>query len=157
MANIVGVDTKNNWVKIFTQVGTFVKCFGEEGSLPGQFHQPYFATCHTNGNIFITDNGNHRVQVFDHTYSYLFQFGNDGEELALKNPTGITVDHQGNVIVADQCNSRLQVFRPNGARVAVVAEPLSDPDCPSYPKGIEVTQDGYVVVADSDNDRVLLL
>lgn len=155
--NIIVADTKNNRIQVFSDDGSFVTSFGVEGSRDGEFLQPYFAAVHENGNIYITDNGNHRVQVFDDSYSFLFKFGSEDDALALKNPTGVTTDHQDHVIVADQCNSRLQVFTKDGCRKAVISAPLNSPQCQSYPKGLAVTQDGYIVVADSDNDRVVLL
>lgn len=70
--------------------------FGKEGSKEREFRQPYFLTAFSDGNIYITDNGNHRVQVFDENYSYLFHF--NGGDNSLKFPTGINADREGHVI-----------------------------------------------------------
>ncbi|XP_028397302.1 tripartite motif-containing protein 2-like [Dendronephthya gigantea] len=155
--HVVVTDTKNNQIQVFSTDGYYVTSFGKEGSGPCEFQQPYYVSAHPNGQIYITDNGNHRVQVFDESYSYLFEFSGDNDDLKLKYPTGITTDHQGHVIVADQCNNRIQVYKADGKNKVVISKPLNKSQSPSYPKGLAVTLDGFVVVADSDNDEVVLL
>ncbi|MDE1769191.1 MAG: Ig-like domain repeat protein [Thaumarchaeota archaeon] len=63
------------------------------------------------GNVFVTDMGNSRVQVFDPSGNFLYKFGSfgtDGGQFA--NPNGIALDNSGNLYVVDQNNARVQIF-----------------------------------------------
>ncbi|MEA2472602.1 MAG: hypothetical protein QOE06_517 [Thermoleophilaceae bacterium] len=63
-------DTKNNRAVELTTDGVFVRNWGAAngdgtaGSGPGEFDEPYNAGNDCAGNIYISDEGNHRVQVF---------------------------------------------------------------------------------------------
>ncbi len=45
--------------------GKWLKSFGEPGDLPGQFNTPHSIAADTQGNIYVADRGNRRIQVFD--------------------------------------------------------------------------------------------
>jgi DNA-binding beta-propeller fold protein YncE len=67
------------------------------------------------GNVFVTDRGNSRVQKFDGAGHLLTQWGRPGTgDGEFDHPFGITVDGQGNVYVGDVGNARIQVFDGSG-------------------------------------------
>ena len=77
------------------------------GSGRGQFNRPEGIDIDSTGRMFVSDSNNDRVQVFDATGSYLFEFGDRGSDPGeLRNPEGINVDLHGNVYVADSENHR---------------------------------------------------
>ena len=41
----------------------FVRRFGEQGQLPGQFNYPWDVSCNQRGDIVVSDSRNRRVQV----------------------------------------------------------------------------------------------
>ena len=45
--------------------GRWLKSFGEPGSGPGQFNTPHSIAADAQGNIYVADRGNRRIQVFD--------------------------------------------------------------------------------------------
>jgi DNA-binding beta-propeller fold protein YncE len=45
--------------------GDWVKSFGEPGSEPGQLNTPHSIAADAQGNIYVADRGNRRIQVFD--------------------------------------------------------------------------------------------
>jgi DNA-binding beta-propeller fold protein YncE len=51
--------------------GNWIKSFGEPGSGPGQFLQPHSIATGPNGEIFVADRGNRRIQIFDTDGKYL--------------------------------------------------------------------------------------
>jgi hypothetical protein len=63
-------DTKNNRAVELTTDGLFIKNWGAnngdgtEGSGPGEFDEPYSAGADCAGNVYVSDEENHRVQVF---------------------------------------------------------------------------------------------
>jgi DNA-binding beta-propeller fold protein YncE len=62
--------------------------------------------------VYVTDEDNHRIQVFDANGTYLTAFGNHGGGLGSFNvPRGVAVDKDLSIVyVADRFNHRIQVF-----------------------------------------------
>ena len=54
----------NNRVSVFDTKGTFLYCFGKRGSGKGEFDSPFGITTDTNGNLYVSDNGNNRLAIF---------------------------------------------------------------------------------------------
>ncbi len=84
--------------------------FGSFGSSKGQFNTPDSIAIDAHGNIYVTDSGNHRVQVFDSTGVFQGSFGSfgtgDGE---FNTPTGIAITDDY-IYVCDSGNHRVQIF-----------------------------------------------
>ena len=53
--------------------GNWVKSWGEPGDKPGQFHTPHSIAVDAQGNVYVADRGNHRIQVFDGDGKFLRQ------------------------------------------------------------------------------------
>jgi DNA-binding beta-propeller fold protein YncE len=53
--------------------GRWLKSFGEPGSGPGQFNTPHSIAADAQGNIYVADRGNGRIQVFDGDGKFLRQ------------------------------------------------------------------------------------
>lgn len=67
------------------------------------------------GRVYIADEWNHRVQVFDSSGAYLTTIGSNWSSMSggLTNPRGVAVDASGNVYVAEgETNFRIQKFSP---------------------------------------------
>ena len=63
------------------------------------------------GDLFVADTWNDRVQKFSKDGAYLGQWGVSGPEtVSSVRPSGIAVGASGNVYVADEMNNRIQVF-----------------------------------------------
>jgi sugar lactone lactonase YvrE len=126
----------NERVEKFSNDGTFITKWGSYCSI-NDYHT--FATyCHdpdssghldigdiqfsniegialdNSGNVFVTDMGNNRVQIFDPSGNFLYKFGSFGTGNAQFNdPNGMAVDNSGNMYVVDQGNNRVQIFHIN--------------------------------------------
>ncbi|XP_078667252.1 E3 ubiquitin-protein ligase TRIM32-like [Branchiostoma floridae x Branchiostoma belcheri] len=73
--------------------------FGEWGSEPGQFKDPSGVTVSEEGEIFVADHGNERIQVFTLKGTFIRQFPTvvpDGEEICT---TDVAMDGEGNLWV----------------------------------------------------------
>jgi hypothetical protein len=53
--------------------GNWIKSWGERGNGPGQFNTPHAIATDDNGNVYVADRGNHRIQVFDNGGNFLRQ------------------------------------------------------------------------------------
>ncbi|CAJ1364903.1 unnamed protein product [Effrenium voratum] len=114
--------------------------------------------------LFIVDQSNHRVQVFDsQTQEVLGAYGSKG--LGLTNfdtPCGIVADRENKVIVSDLLNHRLQIleFHPRSQELVflqTVGHEGSGLGQFSFPKGLGLTENGCLLVCDSANHRVQVL
>jgi beta-lactam-binding protein with PASTA domain len=120
--NIVVVDFYGNRALIYNSGGQFLSAFGSFGSAPGQFTFdnlvgfPGVAVDPATENIFVTDTGNNRVQVFNSSGVYLSQFGTFGTGNGqFSAASGIAIDPVShNILVADWGNSRIQMFNAAG-------------------------------------------
>ena len=56
----------NSRVAKYDRNGDWVKQWGEPGSGPGEFNTPHSIAADAQGNIYVADRGNRRIQVFDH-------------------------------------------------------------------------------------------
>ena len=63
---IIVADTDNNRGTIFDKEFKFVNCFGSYGSDAGQFVLPYGVAISDNGNIYVSDRNNKRIQIFSY-------------------------------------------------------------------------------------------
>lgn len=89
--------------------------FGIIGGLePSYFNNPTdIEVDNRNGDIYVVDTGNNRVQRFNSEGNFLSEFGQFGSENGSFNaPWGIAIDNQGFVYISDSKNARLQKFMP---------------------------------------------
>jgi len=108
-------DLGNNRVQRFTfnQKGAavFDGKWGEQGADPGQFDRPYGVCVDGDGNLYVADFGNHRIQVFSPSGKLLYMMGKRGSgDGELDCPLGVAVDGKGAVYVLDWGNNRVQKF-----------------------------------------------
>src|SRR5947199_426896 len=77
---------------------SYITQWGESGSGPGQLLYPRGIAVGPNGNVYVTDHGNNRVQVFTSNGDFVTQWGSYGSGNGqFFSPWGIAVDGDGNV------------------------------------------------------------
>jgi len=110
-------DLGNNRVQrfVFNRKGdaVFDGKWGEQGIDPGEFDRPYSVCVDREGNFYVADFGNHRIQAFSPGGDLLFICGKRGSgEGELELPLAAAVDGKGALWVLDWGNNRLQKFAP---------------------------------------------
>ena len=96
----------------------FLLEWGSNGSGEGQNDFPRGVAVDPQGNVYVVDLGNYRIQKFTADGAFLTQWGSEGGgEGQFNAPVGVAVDGQGNVYVAekmdidaDSGNDRIQKF-----------------------------------------------
>ncbi len=107
------------------------------------------------GKVWVVDDLNGRVRVFDEEGGYLSQFGSPGEGNGqFYAPTDIARDPSGNLWVTDSGNQRIEKFNSSGEYLAKVGSPGSGNGKFNGPAGLAVDSAGNVWVADSGNNRL---
>jgi hypothetical protein len=93
-----GIGNTNRVAK-FDKDGRFIRQWGSTGSENGQFTGVKSLAIDAQGNVYVADAGNKRIQVFDGDGNFKSQFGNIGTPLTICMTTGSTqylyVSHSG--------------------------------------------------------------
>ena len=120
-------DTWNHRIVVVDPDGQVVRTFGEFGDNAdspdaqlnvGQFYGPRGMVVY-NDEVYVTDTGNERVQVFGLDGSFHRAWGGTGSGPSqLIEPVGIAIDGDGKVYVADSGNARISVFDDQGKPIA---------------------------------------
>src|SRR5436309_631518 len=128
--------------------------WGSQGSGNGQFNYPYGVATDAAGNVYVADNGNHRIQKFTDAGTYLTQWGSlgsgDGQFYA---PWGVATNAAGDVYVADRGNACIQKFTGTGTYLTRWGS-LGNGDGQFNafgPSGVATDATGNVYVSDSGN------
>jgi tripartite motif-containing protein 71 len=151
----------------------FLAQWGSFGVDAGEFDLPRAVAVDGEGNIYVADTGNHRVQKFSPTLQLLAQWGSfcdllsgngcidsdDSGPLQLGDgqfnlPQGIAVDASGSVYVVDFGNARVQKFDSDGRLLLQWGGRGNAAGQLNQPVGIAVDEQGHIYVSDVGNERV---
>lgn len=152
VTDIGGVSSDQHKVRVFdSNTGAHLFDLGKRGIGPGEFNLPRDVAIGVNGQIYVVDGGNFRVQVFDRTGRYLNSFGSVGKQMGnFARPKEIATDASGNVYVVDAAFGNFQIFNAEGDLLMFIGE-RSEIDGPArymLPSGIYVDEDGRVYMVD---------
>jgi prepilin-type N-terminal cleavage/methylation domain-containing protein len=181
--NLWVVDSNNNRVEEFSSSGTFINglgagyngisgSIGSSGSSNGQFNGPVGIAIDKSGNLWVTDNGNNRVEELNSSGTFLLgigagyqgvggSIGSTGTANGQFNyPDGIAVDSSGNVWVSDYDNSRVQKFNSSGTYLSQLGcasgacSWSGAPGALAAPNAIAIDASGNIWVANWGNFNV---
>jgi len=136
---------------------------GKPGGGRGQFSAPAGLAVDGDGNLYVADSGNHRIQKFDGDGHFLGVLGTPGGgDGQLNEPWGVAVDNEGNIFVADTWNHRIQKFDSSfgfqkawGQGFVDVGQREPEPLEFFGPRSIAIDADGDLWLVDTGNKRVL--
>ena len=131
--------------KLLRRIGTS----GKKHTLtdPGDFSLPTNVAVDQQGNLYVTDTLNNRVESFDADGNFIGQFGTPGDGPGhFARPKGIAIDCDGHIWVADEVQNRVQVFDQSG-RLLIYFGGLG-----WYPGQFQAL---YGIAYDSKNNRVI--
>lgn len=160
-------DKSNNRIQQFTITGEFVRKFAVTGSGDSrfteapQFNGPSGIAIDGAGDLFVSDEFNHRIQKFRPNGAFITSFGWKGATTGqLNRPFGLAVDGKGQVFVADRDNHRIQRFAPSNSDVTLLfrsawGTPGTGESQFNLPNGVVVNPaTGDVYVVEAANNRV---
>ena len=157
-------------VTVISPAGTVLRRWGKPGSGPGEFR--FISVDPTNpadvhgdiavgpaGEVYVSDSGNARVQMFTPDGRFIRQFGSEGsgkgQFLQLYH---VVVDSAGNVYVTDDGAETLAKFSPAGTVLwQIDGAASSDPDLMGNFQTTSIDAHGRLVVVNSDQNRVLFI
>ena len=125
------------------------------GQGDGQFVWPVAMAFDGSDQLYITDEYNNRVCVYDSEGKFVSQWGETGSDPGkFDGPAGIAIDSQDNIYIADQQNARVQKMTTAGELLTSWGEHGSADGQFDLPWGVGVGPDDSVYVADWRNDRI---
>jgi poly(3-hydroxybutyrate) depolymerase/sugar lactone lactonase YvrE len=156
---------------IQTVAGTGVAGSAGDGgaAAQAQLNTPWGLALDSQGNLFISDSGNHRVRKLtpDGTITTVAGTGSRGFngdggaaiEAQLNQPLGVAVDSQGTLFVVDSLNHRVRRVGLDGVISTVFGgEAESDIGSGSapryYPSSVAIDRAGNLLIADPFNQRI---
>jgi DNA-binding beta-propeller fold protein YncE len=146
---------------VFDATGAFLRQWGAEGNQPGQFKEPWAVTVGPEGDVYVADTWNHRIQVFDDQGQLKKIWGTFGEvqdpmasQELLYGPRDLVVDGEGYLYITDTGNKRVVKYDPEGNMVRAVGGAGSEEGQMQEPVGLALSPEGDLYVADTWNQRV---
>lgn len=138
----------------YQQKKRMVMKIGTRGTNPACFTWPRGVAVAPDNSLVVADSSNHRVQVFDFSGRFQFEFGSYGSgEGEFDCLAGVACNRMGHFIVSDRYNHRVQVFDGSGRFLrAFGSEGRSDGKF-SYPWGVACDALGFIYLCDKENHR----
>jgi len=155
-------DSGNNRIQHLSVSGQVLGEWGSfadatKGAAPGgTFNEPWGVAVGPNGNVYVADTWNHRIQEFTSDGKFIRMWGT-GPGLGPQSfygPRGVVVDSAGRVLVADTGNKRIVIFDANGGYLGEFGSGGSQAGELDEPVGLALGKDGRLYVTDTWNQRV---
>jgi sugar lactone lactonase YvrE len=143
-------------VKVFNMRGELTGTVGKgKGSGPGEFLFPTYLALDQQGNLYVTDTLNSRVQMFDPDGKYIKSYGSRGSSWGMfDKPKGVALDSFGNVYVVDSGWSNVQIFNQKGQILIFFGGRGPIPGMLKNPTAMAIDKNNRIYVGDYLNHRV---
>jgi sugar lactone lactonase YvrE len=96
-------------LKLLRKIGT--TGHNHELTTPGDFSKPAGVAVDGEGNVYVADTMNDRIEIFDADGQFISTFGKNGDGPGyFSRPKGVAIDSDSHIWVADGMQDRVQVF-----------------------------------------------
>ncbi len=142
-------------------IPAYAESFGSLGSENGQLKAPGDVAVDGQGNLWVLDTNNNRIEKFNSKGQYLAKFGSTGSGNGqFKRPAAIAIAPNDDLLVADAGNTRIERFNPAGEYVSQFGSKGSANGqfggtiLGTGPEGLAIDGAGSIWVADTVNGRI---
>lgn len=150
-------DIKANKAYVFDMKGKLLLEIGKPGVKEGEFNAPNGITADDEGNIYVVDTGNQRVQIFDKKGKFvkIINGSNNGKgESIFVNPRGIGFDSRGIMYVVSNLTHVVYGFDKDGKKIFQIGG-MGEQNGQFYlPNGLFIDKNDNVFITDTVNIRV---
>jgi sugar lactone lactonase YvrE len=137
------VDIKNHQVQVLDKrTGRLLHRFGKAGSEPGELFQPTNIAIGPDGDIYVVETGNFRIQRFKPDGTVARTYGAVGNTPGtFARPKGIAIDRAGRLYVSDAAFQNVQIFANDGRVLMAFGQPEGDFSGLSLPAAVSIDYD----------------
>lgn len=148
--------SKQHTVKIFSLDGRLIgKIGGPKGEGPGYFNVPTYVWVDNDGDVYVSDTMNCRVQAFSPDGKYIRSYGERGDAYGqFSRPKGVALDSFHNVYVVDSAWSNVQIFNPQGQVLLFFGGRGPLPGMLKNATAVAIDKNNRIYVGDYLNHRV---
>lgn len=158
---IYAADYANSRYSVWTVSGnnvlTWAANHGSSGTGNGQFRYPTGIAIGPNGNRWVADSSNHRIQRFSSAGTWQQTIGGTASgstSTTFNFPTHVWVTSTNDVWVADYGNGRLQRYNSAGVYQQTITMPYTASENIAQPWGVAVDASGNIWATDPANNRI---
>lgn len=152
-------EIRRSQVYVFDLTGNKLMEIGKMGVNPGEFRAPNGVTADKDGNIYVVDTGNSRVQVFnkDGKFLRIINGAKDGKGSSIfVNPRGIGIDTKGRIYVANNLTNFVVALDKDGKKLFEFGGNGSANTQFALPNGLYVDENDQILITDTINQRVAI-
>lgn len=137
----------NSRVLKFDKNGRYLKSWGTYGDAPGQFELPHAIVIDNQGNVYVGDRENQRIQIFDTEGNFKKAWTGIGY------PYGLVLTPEQHILMADGGYDRIVELDSNGKIIGALGEAGHAPGQFAWAHSLAVGPEGKLYVADTLNWR----
>ncbi len=133
----------------------FLKCWGHEGTDPGEFGRLRALCLGPDRNLWVVDATNHRIQVYTRDGEWVRTVGEPGDQPGqLSYPYDLAFNAAGQLYVVEHGNHRVQKFSQDGKSLGTWGSAGREPGRLHEPWALAIDSRGCIHVVDTENHRV---
>ncbi len=137
------VDILHHQVQVLDKrTGALLFKFGKPGSGVGDLFQPTNIALGPDGDVYVAETGNFRVQRFKPDGTHVRFYGEAGNQPGnFARPKGVAVDRAGRIYVGDSAFQNVQIFENDGRLLMDFGRQLDGLDGVSLPAAVRLDYD----------------
>jgi sugar lactone lactonase YvrE len=149
VAGAAGTSNRHR-VEVFSLTGEHLRTIGGRGPAPGEFNFPTNLGVGNDGNLYVVDMLNFRVQIFDPEGQLVSMFGSigAGQPGTFIKAKAVAFDAFGNIYVVDSEGGYVQMFNPKYQSLMAFGGRFQAPGFMLVPNAIAITAKNAIFVAD---------
>lgn len=146
-------------IMVYDLKGHLLSKWGQQGRSEGDMDSPSGLAVGKNGNVYVSDTLNLRLEAFSRDGDILWVKGKPAQDIKAVDrtfglPCGIVMDDKNLLYLIDAFDNSIKVLNTKGAQIATLGKEGVREGELNLPSGIAYDQDGVFAIADKFNDRV---
>ena len=147
-------DQRNARLQVVNTDLTYHSTISKKGTGNGEFQLTQDIAFNSNGDIYVTDCYNHRVQIFNQDGIFLRTLRNKQQGQTLQYPVSIAVDSSDTVYVSERNRGCISVFTAEGEYLTTFGGEGEAEGQFDWPWGLHIDKNDSLLVCDRNNGRI---
>ena len=137
------VDIQHHQIQVLDKrSGAVLFSFGKVGSGDGELYHPTNIALGPDGDVYVVETSNYRVQRFTAEGKPVRTYGTVGSTVGtFARPKGLAMDRQGRMYVGDAAFQNVQIFDPEGRLLLYFGDTENAAEALNLPAGVTIDYD----------------